>query len=123
MAILRQEGLGAKAGRLQQLLQLRGIDAEGAGLAFSHPSGDFATHGTDPTLQVTHTGLARILSNQPAQRRVGDGEFDFRQSGLDQLGLSGLELGSMGGMQMFWIVAGALIALAAAGVMKLSQEV
>lgn len=45
------------------------------------------------------------------------------QSGLDQLGLSGLELGSMGGMQMFWIVAGALIALAAAGVMKLSQEV
>ena len=45
------------------------------------------------------------------------------QSGLDQLGLANLELGSMGGMQLFWIVAGALIALAAAGVMKLSQEV
>ena len=44
------------------------------------------------------------------------------QGGLDQLGLGNLELGSMGGMQMFWIAAGALIALAAAGVMKLSQE-
>lgn len=45
------------------------------------------------------------------------------QSGLDQLGLGNLELGSMGGMQLFWIAAGALIAVAAAGVMKLSQEV
>ena len=44
------------------------------------------------------------------------------QSGLDQMGLANLELGSMGGMQLFWIVAGALIAVAAAGVMKLSQE-
>ena len=44
------------------------------------------------------------------------------QGGLDQFGLGNLELGSMGGMQMFWIAAGALIALAAAGVMKLSQE-
>ena len=45
------------------------------------------------------------------------------QSALEQLGLANLELGSMGGMQLFWIAAGALIALAAAGVMKLSQEV
>ena len=45
------------------------------------------------------------------------------QSGLEQLGLANLELGSMGGMQLFWIAAGALIAVAAAGVMKLSQEV
>lgn len=45
------------------------------------------------------------------------------QSGLDQLGLGSLELGSMGGMQLFWIAAGALIAVAAAGVMKLSQDV
>ena len=44
------------------------------------------------------------------------------QGGLDQFGLGHLELGSLGGMQMFWIAAGALIALAAAGVMKLSQE-
>lgn len=45
------------------------------------------------------------------------------QSGLDQLGLANLELGSMGGMQLFWITAAALIALAAAGVMKLSQDI
>lgn len=45
------------------------------------------------------------------------------QAGLEQIGLANLELGSMGGMQLFWIAAGALIALAAAGVMKLSQEV
>ena len=45
------------------------------------------------------------------------------QSGLDQLGVGNLELGSMSGMQLFWIAAGALIAVAAAGVMKLSQDV
>ncbi len=45
------------------------------------------------------------------------------QSGLEQVGLANLELGSMGGMQLFWIAAAALIAVAAAGVMKLSQEV
>ncbi len=45
------------------------------------------------------------------------------QGGLDQFGLGNLELGSLGGMQMFWIAAGALIAVAAAGVMKLSQEI
>ncbi|HYD27080.1 hypothetical protein [Brevundimonas sp.] len=45
------------------------------------------------------------------------------QATLDQVGLANLELGSMGGMQLFWIAAGALIVVAAAGVMKLSQEV
>jgi hypothetical protein len=45
------------------------------------------------------------------------------QAGLEQFGLANVELGSMGGMQLFWITAGAIIALAAAGVMKLSQEV
>jgi hypothetical protein len=45
------------------------------------------------------------------------------QTGLDQLGLAHMDLGSMGGMQLFWIAAGALIAVAAAGVMKLSQDI
>jgi hypothetical protein len=45
------------------------------------------------------------------------------QSALEQVGLANLELGSLGGMQLFWIAAAALIAVAAAGVMKLSQEV
>ena len=45
------------------------------------------------------------------------------QSGLDQFGLGHLELGAMNGMQLFWIAAGVLIAAAAAGVVRLSQEV
>ena len=45
------------------------------------------------------------------------------QSGLQSFGLADVSLGSLGGMQLFWLCAGALIALAAAGVMKLSQEV
>lgn len=45
------------------------------------------------------------------------------QSGLQTFGLADVSLGSLGGMQLFWLCAGALIALAAAGVMKLSQEV
>jgi hypothetical protein len=50
------------------------------------------------------------------------GTQDAIQSLLDQVGLANLSLGSMSGMQLFWIATGALIALAAAGVMKLSQE-
>ena len=45
------------------------------------------------------------------------------QSGLDQVGLGNIAFGSMGGMQLFWIAAGALIAVAAAGVVRFSQQV
>jgi hypothetical protein len=45
------------------------------------------------------------------------------QSALQSFGLADVSLGSLGGMQLFWISAGALIALAAAAVVKLSQEV
>ncbi len=45
------------------------------------------------------------------------------QASLDQWGLADVALGSLGGMQLFWLATAALIALAAAGVMKLSQEV
>ena len=45
------------------------------------------------------------------------------QASLDQWGLADVALGSMGGMQLFWLATAALIALATAGVMKLSQEV
>ena len=44
-------------------------------------------------------------------------------SSLSQLGLANMTVGSMGAMQMFWIAAGALIAVAAAGVVRLSQDV
>ena len=55
-------------------------------------------------------------------RNVSFNTQSVAQTGLDQLGLANLELGSMGGMQMFWIVAGGLFA-AAAGVMRLAQDV
>ncbi len=45
------------------------------------------------------------------------------QSGLDHMGLANLEWGSMGGMQLFWVAAGGLIAVAAAGAMKLAQDI
>lgn len=45
------------------------------------------------------------------------------QSGLDQVGMGNVAFGSMNGMQLFWIAAGALIAVAAAGVVRLSQQV
>ena len=45
------------------------------------------------------------------------------QSLLDRLGLTGMDMGSMGALQMFWATAGVLVALLAAGVVKLSQEI
>ena len=42
---------------------------------------------------------------------------------LDQLGLSDMALGSMGGMSLFWLGTVALVGLAIAGAMKLSQEI
>jgi hypothetical protein len=44
------------------------------------------------------------------------------QSGLDQWGLSSLSLGSMSGVQLFWVTAAAVVAVLAAGVVRLSQE-
>ena len=45
------------------------------------------------------------------------------QTGLDGLGLGALDLMSGSGMVMFWAVAGALVAMLAAGAVKLSQDV
>src|SRR5262245_66125659 len=58
--ILAKENVRAKAGRLEQLFQLAGIHAEGAGFAFAHLPRDLATDGADPALQVAHASLAGI---------------------------------------------------------------
>ncbi|CAN5173162.1 hypothetical protein BH10PSE2_BH10PSE2_07870 [soil metagenome] len=63
---------------------------------------------------------ARVL-DQGVRSAGADVQGTVQQT-LDQLGLANLSFGSMGGMQLFWITAAALIALAAAGVMKLSQD-
>ena len=71
------------------------------------------------------SGEGVVASNALGQgiRSVSFNTQSAVQTGLDQLGLANLELGSMGGMQMFWIAAGALIAVAAAGVMRLAQDI
>lgn len=45
----------------------------------------------------------------------------LERSGLGDAALSAM--GSMGGMQMFWATAGVLVALLAAGAVKLSQQI
>jgi hypothetical protein len=80
--------------------------------------------------QAMHVNIGFASSDAPvAGRALGQGlqaasagTQNAVQSLLDQFGLANLSLGSMSGMQLFWIATGALIALAAAGVMKLSQE-
>lgn len=80
--------------------------------------------------QAMHVNVSFASSDAPvAGRALGQGlqaasagTQNAIQSLLDQAGLANMSLGSMSGMQLFWIAAGALIALAAAGVMKLSQE-
>lgn len=47
---------------------------------------------------------------------------DVAHTLVDQIGLSGAGFGALGGMQLFWIVAATLVFVAAAGVVKLSQE-
>lgn len=80
--------------------------------------------------EATNVNLRLSDAEAPvAGRAIGQGlqaaSLDVQgavASGLQHLGLSDVTLGSMGGMQLFWISAGAVIALAAAAVMKLSQE-
>jgi hypothetical protein len=80
--------------------------------------------------QAVHVDVNLSTAQSPVAGRVlgqglqaaSVGAQDAAQSVLNQAGLANLSLGSMSGMQLFWITAGALIALAAAGVMKLSQE-
>jgi hypothetical protein len=77
------------------------------------------------TLSVNLTAGDGVVAGNALGQGIRSASFNTQsavQTGLDQLGLANLELGSMGGMQMFWIAAGALIAVAAAGVMKLSQD-
>lgn len=60
-----------------------------------------------------------------AGRSLADGAAALQSivtTGLDQAGVSGVEFGSMGAMQLFWVVAGVVVMLAAAGAVRLFQE-
>ncbi|MBA4803085.1 MAG: hypothetical protein H2038_00355 [Brevundimonas sp.] len=105
--------------RLQKGSAVRGLALTAAGVI----GGVVAVR---ETLTVNLRSNDGVVAGEALGRGVRSVSFtaqDAIQSGLDQFGLGGLELGSMNGMQLFWIVAGALIAVAAAGVVRLSQEV
>ncbi|QTC89017.1 hypothetical protein [Brevundimonas pondensis] len=72
------------------------------------------------------SSVSASAGSQPAAQGLSMAGVDAAQavqSLLDRVGVSGLDMGSMGGMQLFWATAGVLVALLAAGVVKLSQEI
>ncbi|MNK08185.1 hypothetical protein D3C87_261140 [compost metagenome] len=74
----------------------------------------------------TESSASASTGAEPVAQGLSMGGVDAGlavQSLLDRLGLSGLDMSAMGGMQMFWATAGVLVALLAAGVVKLSQEI
>ncbi len=75
------------------------------------------------TINLVPDGASATGAVEQGLRSISVNGQNAVMSGLNTAGLGGMDLGAMGGMQMFWIVAGGLIAIAAAGVMRLSQEV
>ena len=72
------------------------------------------------------SSVSASAGSQPAAQGLSMAGVDAAQavqSLLDRVGVSGLDMGSMGGMQLFWATAGVLVALLAAGVVKLSQQI
>ncbi|MFK0299510.1 hypothetical protein ACIQTU_09850 [Brevundimonas sp. NPDC090276] len=72
------------------------------------------------------SSVSASAGSQPAAQGLNMAGVDAAQavqSLLDRVGVSGLDMSSMGGMQLFWATAGVLVALLAAGVVKLSQEI
>jgi hypothetical protein len=56
--------------------------------------------------------------------RAAQAQMDgVAQNALNAVGLTGLEVGSLGAMQLFWIAAAAVVAMAAAGAVRLAQDV
>lgn len=104
--------------RLASRTRLRGLALAVAGLI----GGAIAVR---ETISLNFQGVENMLTGRSldggARSVIAAAQSDI-QSNLDQMGLAGLSLGSMGAMQLFWITAGALVALMAAGAVKLSQE-
>ncbi len=70
-----------------------------------------------PSMPAPARSLGQGIQNASVDAQVSV------QTLLDQAGLSDLALGSMGGMSLFWLGTAALVALACAGAMRLSQEI
>ena len=108
--------------RVEQRLQ-KGSRVRGVALSLAGLIGGVVAVRELLTVNISNEGVVAGDALGRGVQSVSVSAQTAVQSGLDQVGLGSLELGSMSGMQLFWIAAGALIAVAAAGVVRLSQEV
>ncbi|WP_417233181.1 hypothetical protein [Brevundimonas sp.] len=54
---------------------------------------------------------------------AGGGVQSLFQAGFDQMSLGSFSLAGLGGIELFWLTTALLVAVAAVGVMKLSEEI
>ncbi|MNE51534.1 hypothetical protein D3C80_1461670 [compost metagenome] len=111
------------AAKLSKTSRFRTVALSGAGLI----GGVIAVREVlNVNFNFTESSASASTGSQPVAQGLSMAGVDGAQavqSLLDRLGLSGFDMSSMGGMQLFWATAGVLVALLAAGVVKLSQEI
>ncbi|WP_292071707.1 hypothetical protein [Brevundimonas sp. UBA7534] len=113
--------------RLEKRSRWRGVALTGAGLI----GGLIAVREgvnlnfTGGETEVTTLGQGVQAAAVTAQGAVqsGLGGLGVDSLGLSSLGMGSIDLMSGSGMMTFWIVAGALVALLAAGAVRLSQDI
>lgn len=103
--------------RLEKRSRWRGLALTGAGLI-----GGLVAVREGVTINLQDGSAEATTLNQGVQAAAATAQ-GAAQSGLDGLGLTTVDLMSGSGMMAFWIVAGALVALLAAGAVKLSQDI
>ena len=68
-------------------------------------------------------GPVAARSLEQGMQSAGGGVQSLFEAGINQMGLGNFTLAGMGGMELFWVTTALLVAVAAAGVMKLSEEI
>ena len=103
--------------RLEKRSRWRGLALTGAGLVVGLIA---VREGVNLNFTAGDAEVTTLSQGVQAAAATAQGAA---QSGLDGLGLNSVDLMSGSGMMTFWIVAGALFALLAAGAVKLSQDI
>lgn len=80
------------------------------------------TMSVNLNLSTSEAPMASRALGQGIQAAGGDAQSLF-QTGIDQLGLGHFTFAGMGSIELFWMTTAVLVAVAAAGVMKLSEEI
>jgi len=68
-------------------------------------------------------GPVAARSLEQGMQSAGGGVQSLFEASINQMGLGNFTLAGMGGIELFWITTALLVAVAAAGVMKLSEEI